>query len=535
MKKNDIELDGWQNKKSYLGCKTENGFVKYFGIFNNGMCSFEFHVNEQKSGRYRFRGGVSALDKRGNKIKTHKRGSDKEEIVFSSINLHDASDSIIKTEVARKVADMFAKHYNIIVFDIKRKASPNTISLAEAAITVADQFVAIRHERASVNNRKRYVQRIIRTCNLFPAIPMYELTKTECKAVIQSNNIDNSEVITELYEFWNYCISRRVCIGSNPIKKPTKHNKSLGTREGNKLRRRTILSMEQQTHFYDILEAELSGASVAVALLASDISTKTIENLVWKDICFFADDYAVVLLYDPKRAGATHNLSRPIFPRAAQILYKYYESLKKRYDKIELGNMPVCAGKNDPKVTLKSSRITDEATRIVRSVIENTDPIAVAKKLEPDIAAVKTVLRNTYKNNLISVCNLDVNSLVYKYLVGERFANDVSLDHYATFSCKPGWDFIRTIFSPLAKMRENDAIEDYDDNDGRHIFCVPTNNLEFAKILLVGTVDSRRRVSIYIKHGGDGTVKTRKAKVKKKDSEKKWKETMEGVQIEFLI
>ncbi len=492
-------LTSWDNEKSFFRSVTENGKIKYFGNYNNGVITFDFVVIQQVSGRYEFRGRVTAVDRRGKKNKD----------ISTDINLHEVSEPILKDVIAEKAGDLFSKHYAKLVLDLGKKVNPSSISLLEAAITVADQFVAIRHDSAALEQRKKYVKRLTRTSSFFPNTPMCELTKKKCRAIIKEFNIENSEVLNELYEFWDYCIGMRICVGTNPIDRPTKNKGIRSKRERNKLKKLTELSMLEQTVLFDMLEKSPSGTNAAVALLASNINTKTIETLTWKDIEFYGADYVVVKLYDPERSGATHNLSRPIHPRSAEVLFRYYEFLCCEYNKEQLNKMPVCATQTNPSVPLKSSRIIDEATRVLMTVINSTDVIAGAKKLEPRIAAVRTVFQNTFKNNLISVCNLKESDLLYKFLTAGSFAKDVSLNHYTALSCKPGWDLAYTILAPLRKAVPIAPNKDYDEGGWNHVFCTPNTSLEFAKASMSIMLNPGERVYIKCPHGVVGSAQVR--------------------------
>ncbi len=171
--------------------------------------------------------------------------------------------------------------------------------------------------------------------------------------------------------------------------------------------------------------------------------------------------------------------------------------------------MPICSLVKTPEVAVRSARIVDEATRMVMLVISNTDSINSAKALEPKIAAVRTIFSNTYRNNLLSICNLDEDNIVYKYLNAGNFTNDVSLDHYANLSCKPGWDLSYTIMAPLRKLKKNTKKKDFEKDGEKHIFCVPETNHEFSKVTVTIKLSPGERITIKCPHGVVGTTKVR--------------------------
>ena len=336
MENDNIKYPGWDNEKSYIKTIEEGGRIKYFGNFNMGFCNFEFVLIQQGSGRYAFRGRITAVDRKGIKLCKNKKDSVKKEYISAEINLNEVSEAIIMAVIEEKATKLYADNYEVIFFDLKKKTNPNTISLLEAAVLNAEKFVALRHAGASPEGKARYVRRIIRTCGHFPNIPMSKYTKNKFKLLLKQTNIENSEILTELYEFWQYCIDMRICVGNNPVEKPPNNKNASKLRKHHELQKNTELSIEQQDALFDILEEDINGISAAVALLASNINTKIIEKLKWKDIQFFKEDYAVVKIYDSKRAGATHNLSRPVLPRTALVLHKLYDKQKKITGKVLL-------------------------------------------------------------------------------------------------------------------------------------------------------------------------------------------------------
>lgn len=508
-KQSEIKAPYWDDEKSYIECIEEGSKIKYYGNYRINFCDFNFVLIQQSSGRYAFRGRITALDRKGDKLTKHNTKEDKDVDISAEINLNEVSKSIIMAKVAEKAVKLYKDNYDVLLFDMKKKVKPQTITPLEAAITNADKFVSIRHSGANADDRKRYTNRVIKNCGKLYNIPMCKFSKSKLAKSLKHAGIEDSKAITELFEFWDYCVLTRICSGKNPVEKPSKNRNGRRVRAHNKLQKCAELSAEQQDKFYSMLEDDINGLTVGVALLASNINAKIIEKLEWKDIKIFGPDYVVVKMLDLKRGGATHNLSRPILPRAAEILCDYYRKLIKEYSDEELKNMPVCSLKNNTKEPTNSKRIVDETTRVIMQVVNDTETIMAAKNEQPNVAAVRTVLKNTYKNNLSGICNLSEKSLIYKFLVAESFSKDVTLDHYAMLSSRPGWDLAYTMLAPLRKCKKCITRKDYIDAGVAYIYITPETNHEFAKTTTTIDLEANRWIKIKCPHGTVGTARAR--------------------------
>lgn len=505
-----IEQD-WDNPKSNINIETDvSGKMKVNGCFFHNSIKFEFSITEQSSGPYLLRGFVRAKDATGKTIVKYNKRAGTNTKVSTEIYMNDSDPNAIKIKIASAAIKLYSNFTDVLIDSVAKHSNPSTITPSEAAIMHAKSFIATRNDTASASTQEAYVNRIKRCLALFPAKPMSEFSTSAIKKILVHANIANENTIKMLYEFWQHCIDFGICIGNNPIELPRKTPKGVGAAAVKKLTKISTISLPKLHTLYDFIEKNLNGVNVAIALMTSNVDVNLINALTWKDLRFMGPlDYVVIRIYNPKRGGATHNLDRPLLPRVSEIVSAYYDVLRKTYSDEELMDIPVCSLKTDILQPLSPKRIVAEAERTAYKFIITPEELAEVKKLDPTIAAIRTIFNNTYSFCLLSHCNLPQNGLHYKYLMAGSFSGDVTLDHYAALSSDLGMDSLYTRMRPLAKKRNLQKAENTVLGNTSTIISVPDNTLEYSKLHMTCIIQPNAKVEIKCPHGVFGHVKAR--------------------------
>ena len=336
----EVISKGWNTKGSYFIRSSSNGKTKIEGVYMLNSIPFKFSMASRESGRYPLRGTIRALDSNGKKKK--KRGREAQDIINNQganrkldirkdIQCTLASDTIIKECIVSAAERLYFDNNVLMGVQLESLTSPDTITPYIAAQKYAREFVVECHPKLLDDKFEKAVQKIIRDCQRLPAVPMCTLTVKRLKDTMKRVKLGRMAQ-EELHKFFGFCLDYGVYEGINFIEKPKKKRKT-GKEKQIMATRVDELTPELQDAFYRALEMNINGTSASVALLASGIDKKEIVELKWKDLTFHKEkkDYVVIHLFRQRKLSATYDYSRPLVPRSAIIMRKYYETQKSKY------------------------------------------------------------------------------------------------------------------------------------------------------------------------------------------------------------
>ena len=465
MKNNE---NGWDNpSSSIVVVKDRDGIIKRVSgryVWNSSY--FEFTGRFQGSSRYPFRGKVRALSSTGATLK--KRGNARKKILEEAAQKNKKVDErklnverqyycqiVTEAEIKRRIVEAVEKLYldnsELIDLQIERNARPDNISPITAANLKAQEFVAVRHQRASDTEREKYVKRIRNICAKLSNKPMKDFGKSEIKKWSDENGV-GSDSLRELNGFWGHCVEYGICAGNNPVELPAKRKKSHANNAA-KLTHVVELTPEMVNKFYDILNDSLTDASLGVGLMLSGFDPKDIVKLKWKDIVFHKEeDFVVVRHFIDMGSNATKNYSRPAVPRVALMLRRHYANVVAEVGEEAIGNVYVVRNSRGKGAQYKAQYLVQEATRIINLAGVSFRDIDAIRNDETTYAAARKILMNTYTRHIMDNCKLKDDSGTANFLLGRSFKLDTTSSSYTSFTAP---EAERRLYTILCVLREN--------------------------------------------------------------------------------
>lgn len=266
------------------------------------------------------------------------------------------------------------------------------------------------------------------------------------------------------------------------------------------------MSLSQRTQ--DTLFAELmvkaADMDCGVALMQSGFSAEQICDLTWEQILFDPNrlDFVQVCLFLPERAGAQHNYTRPCTPQCAAVLRKCHGNLmvaaKTAKAKREAERQPILGKKVTP------GELSKYALAILKRAGVENDTIHTAKAKSPIESAARTLLRNTYRKNLVQKCGLHSDDGTFKFLCGLSLSGDVTSSNYISFTSPEAAERLYTILKVLQPITPIPPGEPIICSDGSIFYpIVPNTTAENAGAILNFLSQHEVGLEIYCAHGAD--------------------------------
>lgn len=383
------------------------------------------------------RGRIIANDKTGAVLKV--REKDGEEIKVKSVvremRIYTQEPNEIKEIIASATKKLYEKYSLVIQNDLFKSLRPDTITPTLAVSKYGMAAVDYNHGKACVESKGQYYTRLKRAASKLPRKPMAEIGVTQLNSWLKQNKISSTE-LQELKKFWEYCLTKGVCFGENPIHIPRK-KKNKKNKKKNIVKIDRLLA-EQSEDLYNHIEDNPTGPRMGtvLALGAGFYPAKSLE-LKWADMTFFEENFVVVRDYIAERAGATKNYSRPLMPRAARIINLRYNQLLKEYSPKQLENMPVVSAKEDPSKAYNAAALKKDAYRLIGRYISYEMMTQITNE-DLDYAAPLKILHNTYKYDLQARCSLYDDPSVCGFLLRKSLLGDVTSDSYRAFTSPSG-------------------------------------------------------------------------------------------------
>lgn len=139
--------------------------------------------------------------------------------VTESIYYNEESAEELAEHIYDECIEMLEKYRDLLADRISLRARANTLTPREAAFLYADRFLAKQHPQAAEKTQTAMHNTIFGYCKRMENKPMAQFTKRKVNKFVSAENVTNTEK-NILYHFWNYCLERYYCEGSNPFERP---------------------------------------------------------------------------------------------------------------------------------------------------------------------------------------------------------------------------------------------------------------------------------------------------------------------------
>lgn len=520
-----------KKNKNYIESST-SFFVRFDYIYKKGQIKrilgkfiynsspYKFSLSRQKSDNFVLRGTISALDSKGNVIKikvkqntpdllSNETQDEKYKYLSRSVRCFSSDEEDIKAAITDAIITLYGDNARTIEAERSVSLRPDTITAAMAAQSSAKSFVAQAHEDASAKSQANYVKRLSNVCARLPNKAMQNIKRSELTKWMNDLSIPR-DTRKELHDFWEYCRLKRICNGSNPVEVPARRRVSDATLI-KRAKRISELLPNQETRLLDMIEEKCTGPMVGIALMLAGFTVRFISELKWESIVFYDKyDFVVVKFFQLERAGATHNYSRPVPPRVAEILRKRYEFLATKYGELVLAKMPVASYSENYKRPITTSLLTKTAMNILLDSFMTYADYKLLTNENLDVSAASRVLYNTYKRDLESICNLEDDPGSMNFLLGLSLQDDITSDAYRDFTSLEGLTHLYDLLHILCKDVPVEQREDVISSDGQIVrtFSPETSRSNYQAIATI-VLQPGEKISMKVPHGVNGSFGAR--------------------------
>lgn len=391
-------------------------------------------------------------------------------------------------------------------------ARTDTITPAVAAIQYVDEFIRVCHKNLMPRSMVDYRSRIIGACAALPHLAMSQYTKKTAKAFWENAAV-SKQTKALVRSFLGFCLARKICEGSNPFPPIEKRKKSPKAKQ-KQAKCPDELSFSQQDAMFEQMYPTHTGGDCGISLqLWGGFSAKIACGFNWGDLVFDPErpDYVRVKYQMNDLAGATHNFIRPVLPAGALILSARHTELAQKYSEESLEKMPIVSQLTDPTKRMSADALVQLATTKLRTIgITNAD-LADLREDDDRTAVSRRLLLNTYKKLIVVHCGLQDDPGSANYLQGLSLQDDVTSDHYTSFSADEAGERLYTIersTMPQFDIPQPAEYEQCPDGSVQYNFS-PDHTRQRVGVVGELTLNPGDVVTILCPHGVTGSVTAR--------------------------
>ena len=242
-------------------------------------------------------------------------------------------------------------------------------------------------------------------------------------------------------------------------------------------------------------------------------SAKIACGFNWGDLVFDSErpDYVRVKYQLNDLAGATHNFIRPVLPAGALILSARHTELAQEHSEESLAKMPIVSQLTDPTKRMSADALVQLASIKLRTIgITNAD-LAELREEDDRTAVSRRILLNTYKKLIVVHCSLQDDPGTANYLQGLSLQDDVTSDHYTSFSTDKAGERLYTIgrsTMPQFDIPQLAEREQRLDGSVQYNFC-PDHTRQRVGIVGEFMLNPGETATILCSHGVTGSVTAR--------------------------
>lgn len=469
--------------------------------------------------QYRYRGTISILDPRGSGEVLRLQGADAdyalkkyrdkhpgEEVepqkmqailkVTESIYCNEESAEELAEHIYDECIEMLEKYRDLLADRISLRARANTLTPREAAFLYTDRFLAKQHPQAAEKTRTAMRNTIFGYCKRMENKPMAQFTKREVNKFVSAENVTDTEK-NILYHFWNYCLERYYCEGSNPFERPAPKTLSPES-QVNKNKVRLSMSLAEREYIFQRLRANPDAYACLVTLgLFCGLPVETALKLTWNKITFDKGEGQVELT-DTDLGGngftcATHNLTFPMMRQAYEILSAYKKTAEQQ-EAEDISGQLIVGDSAITKVTLDS-------------YIDNLVAQMAAAEIESAVRPLKSgyaMLVETYRMMIETECGLQNDEGTKRFLEHRPLSGLVTDDHYVDYTGPEAQDRQRIILQRLAP-KKNNRVTERQLKDGSAKYT-PRSNKECVSLGNKFTLQPGEELYAMADHGFEGQI-----------------------------
>lgn len=528
-------MSPWENERSFLReTKDALGRISYEGVLIFQEIEFRVKINPQNSGKYLYRGKVSAISPadgfivqvRGREAirrlggpemvepegKNHRN---KKLNLTSEVYSQARGREEVKEAVLHAVRNMYVEHAVLLAGELQKSARPDTITPGVAAVLFAESFVMTNYKNVKEETAKRYVKKIKAAFSEMPSLPMAKYRQATLKSFLDDQKI-GEDTHRMLSNFWEYLILKGHVEGVNPFP-PVKQKKTSPVKKQQRAKRLGELSLELQDSLYaHMMKKPINGGDCGVALLTWGNLPNGKEVLKWKDVIMDAGrrDFVLIKYRRDDLAGATHNFIQPQTIQVARVLWRQKEKLLLKYSEEELLEMPVIALQKNPKKSMKMNALIQYAGTLLR-IIGIEEKVFAGQNKTGKTAVAKQILQMTHQKNIYHRYGLEYDEGTKQFLQVGSLRKSVTDDNYTSFSDKDAQERIyvaQLAIRPYEKINEEDNIIEVQEDGRTSVTVLPEHTRERVGVVCSIKLPPGATVKVRCPHGVTGDYRTREIK-----------------------
>ena len=167
--------------------------------------------------------------------------------------------------------------------------------------------------------------------------------------------------------------------------------------------------------------------------------------------------------------------------------------------------MPVVSMIGDPAVGTSSSRIIQDATRLLKEVAVSNFTFAGVREEDRTIAAATSLLGKSYGRLLTDICNIYEDTGTFRFLCDLSLGSDSTSKNYTSFTDKAGERRLHDILMCTAKVTQYRKTRDETVcNNQRIIILKPDSSAEYVEVKGEIIVPPGGTVELECDHGVEG-------------------------------
>ena len=461
----------------------ENGRMSGTYDLGNGIVA-KYGASQQKGiARYCVRGTVSLLDpETGGVLKVRKRGNAandggkdnssamgadglkvREEVEptegkmktsFKDARVAFQTDSQDPDAIRKMIAEKARGLYNQNVLQILESAE-KAIPVSEMSFALAVSLFKPAYLQARSKSepmRHTYDLRLTKVCDLLSPKPVSKLSLNMVKELCEKIGTHWREYVQEAELFLDFAFrTKRDSDTFNVFREYLKRNPTEAKKKALSLQRETansdILSTKEELALNQKILSEIeNGVLIGITLVKEAcFSASEACELMWSDVLLVENSpNALRIRYRRDEiAGATHDYSFPLVGFGVEVLRRRRAWLQEQgFSEAKISKMYVASAEKDPKVKLEAKALTGKCRDVLKKA--GIGYAAFARLKEYQKGSGITLLQQTFRYRLETVCGLSEDQAIVRFMMHESLANMLQANHYRCFTDETALDYMLT-------------------------------------------------------------------------------------------
>lgn len=367
-----------------------------------------------------------------------------------SIQLNSYDPEVIRKTIAVKARNLYNQNVLQILESAEKAVPVSEMSFALAVSVFKPAYLQERSKSESM--RHSYDLRLTKVCDLLSPKPVSKLSLNMVKELCEKIGTNWREYIQVAESLLNFAFrTKRDSDNYNVFAEYLKRNPTEDKKNALYLQRvaanSDILSTDEERALNQkILFGIENGVLIGVTLVKEAcFSASTACELMWSDVILVENSSnALRIRYRRDEiAGATHDYSFPLVGFGAEVLRRRRAWLQEQgLSETKISKMYVASDEEDPKVKLKSKILTESCRNILRNAGVGYAVLAGLKEYQK--GAGITLLHQSYRYRLETVCGLKEDQAIVRFMMHESLVNMLQANHYRCLTDETAWDYLLT-------------------------------------------------------------------------------------------